>query len=211
MLQSMCTLSNILSWEEQERCNRGLFRSVICMHPKVMQTFELSGSCGVTPSAAFVPCLQQCVAYQISCLGAESVSAATSACASSPSINAMAGHAFNNSAGTTFRTAATRTTPAQDHAAQSVNAVLAQPRWCNEVPESVRGFSQSHTATAKISCLRQLHAVLVSIIFNFSPQTSFRTLMTKLHLHRSIRISFLGLASFHFHCILGSTQQFRIR
>ena len=27
---------------------------------------------------------------------------------------------------------------------------------------------------------------------------------------RTIRISFLGLASFHFHCILGSTQQFLI-
>ncbi len=84
-------------------------------------------------------------------------------------------------------------------------------RRINEVPESVRGFSPSHTATAKISRLRQLYAVLVSIIFNFSSQTFFRTLMTKLHLHRTIRISFLGLASFHFHCILGSTQQFRIR
>ncbi len=85
-------------------------------------------------------------------------------------------------------------------------------RRSNEVPESVRGFSPSHTATAKISRLRQLYAVLVfQFFFNFLPQTSFRTLMTKLHLHRTIRISFLGLASIHFHCILGSTQQLRIR
>jgi hypothetical protein len=85
-------------------------------------------------------------------------------------------------------------------------------RRSNEVPENVRGFSPSHTATAKISRLRQLYAVLVfHFFFNFLPQTSFRTLMTKLHLHRTIRISFLGLASIHFHCILGSTQQLRIR
>ncbi len=84
-------------------------------------------------------------------------------------------------------------------------------RRSNEVPESVGGFSLSHTATAKISRLWQLYAVLVSIIFNFSPQTSFLTLMSKLHLHRTILISFVSLASFHVHCILGSTQQFRIR
>jgi hypothetical protein len=72
------------------------FSSYFCMHPKAMQAFELSGSCGVAPPAAFIPCLQRCVAYQISCLGAESVSAATSAC-TSPSNDANAGHTPSNS------------------------------------------------------------------------------------------------------------------
>jgi hypothetical protein len=46
-------------------------------------------------------------------------------------------------------------------------------RRSNEVPESVRGLSPSHTATAKISRLWQLYAVLVSIIFNFCPKPLF--------------------------------------
>ena len=55
------------------------FASYFCTNPMVLQNFSLSGDCGVTPTP-FTPCLQRCVAYQISCLGAASVTAATSAC-----------------------------------------------------------------------------------------------------------------------------------
>jgi hypothetical protein len=78
------------------------FSSYFCMHPSIMQTFELNGSCGLTPPAAFVPCLQRCVEYQISCLGAASISAATSACTAPPNGSALApnssapGHTFSN-------------------------------------------------------------------------------------------------------------------
>ena len=49
----------------------------------------------------------------------------------------------------------------------------------HEVPESTQAFRPSHFAAANISRLHQSYAVLGStdsIIFNFSPKTSFRTL-----------------------------------
>ena len=56
------------------------FSSYFCSNPVVQQQFGLSGSCGVTPPTVFAPCLQRCVNYQISCLSAASVAAATAAC-----------------------------------------------------------------------------------------------------------------------------------
>lgn len=61
------------------------FSSYFCLNPAVMKSFGLSGTCGMTPPTAFAPCLQRCVMYQVSCLGAASVSAATAAC-TSPSL-----------------------------------------------------------------------------------------------------------------------------
>ena len=75
-------------------------------------------------------------------------------------------------------------------------------RRSNDVPENVRGFSPSHTATAINLAFTAIVCSYSFNYFQFSPQTSFRTLMSKLHLHRTILISFVSLALFHFHCIV---------
>ena len=59
------------------------FSSYFCLNPLLLQQFGLNGSCGVTSPTKFTPCLQRCINYQISCLNAPSVAAATATCTGS--------------------------------------------------------------------------------------------------------------------------------
>lgn len=59
---------------------RVAFSSYFCSNPVVLQSFGLNGNCGMTPPTTFTPCLQRCIMYQISCLGAASVAAARASC-----------------------------------------------------------------------------------------------------------------------------------
>ena len=76
------------SWEGQTitvtpsaECLRA-FSSYFCMNPIVLNTFNLSGSCGVSSPVIFTPCYQRCFDFQYFCTGASKKQADTT-CASS--------------------------------------------------------------------------------------------------------------------------------